>query len=196
MFISQSYLFFYEVCVQVFLSVFYGIVCLFLINLYKFFIYTKSLSLDMLKIYFWLVLFTYLCWPLISRILNIVCYCYLCSFYLIVSHKRKNKLEFGSSLVNGFPSPTWIVLVGMNLELIQFILHIFFFSQKQESVPRGPQKVWAFVDNFHLFLGDFCLVSNSHQSLTEIFCSWESVRSCKKESSSLLRVHGGVVIWS
>lgn len=38
----------------------------------------------------------------------------------------KNKLEFGSSLVSGSSSPTWIVSVGMNLELIQFILHIFF----------------------------------------------------------------------
>lgn len=62
-------------------------------------------------------------------------------------------MEFSSSLVSGSPRASWIVLVGMNLELIQFILHIF-LPPKQESVSRGPQKVQAFVDNFHLFWGN------------------------------------------
>lgn len=38
-------------------------------------------------------------------------------------------LEFSSPLVNGSPTPSWTVFVGMNLELIQFILHIFFQSR-------------------------------------------------------------------
>lgn len=70
--------------------------------------------------------FTYLCRLLISRIFNSLLLLSLFFLCIIVSHRRKNKLEFGSSLVSGSPSPTWIVLVGMNLDLIQFILHIFF----------------------------------------------------------------------
>lgn len=51
----------------------------------------------------------------------------------IVSHRR-NELEFHLPLVSGSLSPTWIVLVAMNLELIQFILHIIFFQSRSLSL--------------------------------------------------------------
>lgn len=76
-------------------------------------------------------------------------YYYLCSFLYDCFSQEENKLEFSSPFVNGSASPSWVVLVGMDLELIRFILH-FSFS-KQEPVSRGLKNVLAFVDNFHLF---------------------------------------------
>lgn len=62
---------------------------------------------------------------------------------MIASHRGENKLEFSSPFVNGSASPSWVVLVGMDLELIRFILHIFFLP-KQEPVSRGSQKRTGF----------------------------------------------------
>lgn len=50
---------------------------------------------------------------------------------MIASHRRKNKLECSSPSVSGSASPSWVVLVGMDLELIRFILHVFFFFQSR-----------------------------------------------------------------
>lgn len=71
---------------------------------------------------------------------------------MIASHKRKNKLEFSSPFINGSASPSRVVLVGMDLELIRFISHIFFFFSKSRSLSlEGLKNILAFVDNFHLF---------------------------------------------
>ena len=73
---------------------------------------------------------------------------------MIAPHRRENKLEFSSPFVNGSASPSWVVLVGMDLELIRFILHFFFFFQSRSLSLEGLKNVLAFVDNFHLFGGN------------------------------------------
>ena len=72
---------------------------------------------------------------------------------MIASHRRENKLKFSSPFVNSSASPSWVVLVGMDLELIRFILHFFFFQSRSLSL-EGLKNVLAFVDNFHLFGGN------------------------------------------
>lgn len=119
---------------------FYAVVYLFLINWEKFFLchlmsckYVTDLSFHLFMLTFDKRKFSY------SLLLLSLFFS-----YMIASHRRENKLEFSSPFVNGSASPSWVVLVGMDLELIRFILHFFFLFPKQEPVSRGSQKRTGF----------------------------------------------------
>lgn len=162
------------------LPVIYGIVCLLWIcRNYIFYIFVTWCVANILLT----CLFTYLCWLLISRSFNRVITLFVLFLHNCFSQEEYAGIQFTVSEWLPYPLLDSIRWDESGVDSVYFT---HFFS-KQESVSRGPQKLQAFVDNFHLFWGNSASCQTTI-SLKKIFLFLKVSKKLRKGILTLMVV--------
>lgn len=163
------------------LPVIYGIVCLLWIcRNYICYIFVTWCVANILLT----CLFTYLCWLLISRSFNRVITLFVLFLHNCFSQEEYAGIQFTVSEWLPYPLLDSIRWDESGVDSVYFT---HFFFSKQESVSRGPQKLQAFVDNFHLFWGNSASCQTTI-SLKKIFLFLKVSKKLRKGILTLMVV--------